>query len=350
MTILTVDQLKKMCKNRVTAAQVTNMTSFVTSINKYGHSFDLDKIYNLSSMIGQVMVENGEFTHDREIWGPTAQQKKYEPGTDLAKKLGNTQKGDGSKFRGYGPIQLTGRANVTRFYKWALANYTSLGAPKPPNFVQDPKLITTDPWEGLSALWYWHVGNPEGTSLNKYAKDNNQLMVTKRINGGTTHYDRRLDYQARAALVLLGYGVTKDEIKRFQRDHATSAGAVDGVIGDRTRAALHLASKGKLPVTSKKTETITREVQVPVKVEEEKTWYKDPETITQLGGGAAVTSMVSFLTEADVSKIITIALIIGVVFSIWYLIKENKKKKAEQKAEWIENSSPIIVSRHVEEE
>lgn len=42
---------------------------------------------------------------------------KYEPGTSVGKRLGNTKAGDGARFKGRGFIQLTGRDNYTRIGK-----------------------------------------------------------------------------------------------------------------------------------------------------------------------------------------------------------------------------------------
>jgi putative chitinase len=42
---------------------------------------------------------------------------KYEPGTRIGKRLGNTQKGDGYRFRGEGDVQNTGRANARKATK-----------------------------------------------------------------------------------------------------------------------------------------------------------------------------------------------------------------------------------------
>lgn len=85
-------------------------------------------------------------------------------------KLGNTQPGDGWKFRGRGGIQLTGRSNYEAFFKW-----------KGISINTNPDLVATvyfwDP-----ALWFfernkvwWHTG-----SVTYNACKN----VTKLVNGG----------------------------------------------------------------------------------------------------------------------------------------------------------------------
>lgn len=338
MTLITAAQLKKICKGKTTTKQNANMKSFVDAVNQFGVRFGMDHKPNLSSLIGQVMVESGEFNYDREIWGPTPVQKRYEGRKDL----GNTQKGDGSLFRGYGPIQLTGRHNVTAFYKWALENHEAYGAPVPPNFSKTPAKIVTDPWEGLSPLWYWAYGNPTGQSLNKYSRENNQLMVTKKINGGKTHYEERLNYQARAALVLLDYGVTNAEVKRFQTDNQPTAGDIDGIIGDRTRDALHIAMSGRLPVMAVKTEVIAETTQVAVKDETlEKPWYKDVEGVKELATGISIPSFLSFFTDIPMEKLLFVTAIVIAAGLGWYFIRRNKAKKQDIKALIIENQPPV---------
>lgn len=231
MAVITLEQLSK-------AAGVKpndNMRSVQIALDKYGPALGLDRPHRLAQFLAQVMHESGDFRFDREIWGPTAAQKRYDTRTDL----GNTPAvdGDGKKNAGRGPIQLTGGANIAAFEEWCRQQGYN-----PPDFTANPDLINTDPWEGLSAIWYWAVGNPTHKSLNRYADENNIEMVTRKINGGLNGYSDRLENYDDIALVLLDYG--RDDIAGFQRDAKKSGlytGELDGESGPKTRAALHLS-------------------------------------------------------------------------------------------------------------
>src|SRR5688572_11127745 len=145
---LTATLVNRIAKGKPPAA---NVKSLVDAVNTFGPKVGLDQPHRLVQFLAQIMHESGDLKHNKEIWGPTAAQKRYEGRKDL----GNTQKGDGSKYRGYGLIQLTGRDNVTRFYKWCVKNGFDV-----PNFVDHPEKIALAPWSGLDAIWYWSEGNP----------------------------------------------------------------------------------------------------------------------------------------------------------------------------------------------
>ena len=61
-----------------------------------------------AAFLAQVAHESGQFRFMEEIWGPTPAQQRYEPPSSLATTLGNTEAGDGRRFKGRGPIQITG--------------------------------------------------------------------------------------------------------------------------------------------------------------------------------------------------------------------------------------------------
>lgn len=210
-----------------------NASSAYGAYFNHGESVGLGQPHRDVQYFAQIMHESGDFRFDQELWGPTKAQKGYEGRADL----GNTQKGDGYKFRGRSGIQLTGRANYQRFTAWARKKFPTLHVP---DFEQQPELINTDPWEGLVALWYWDVGNPEGKSLNRYADRGDNEMITRRVNGGTNGLGDRLLRYRRLALIVLGYG--PNDVRAFQKLAKAKGlykGEVDGMDGPQTRVALH---------------------------------------------------------------------------------------------------------------
>ena len=91
------------------------------------------------------------------------------------KDLGNTYPGDGVRFKGRGPIQLTGRNNYRAFTKWANANgHSNIDFEANPTRLSEPK------WGFLAASYYWVVSRP---NLNKWSDEKNVLNASREING-----------------------------------------------------------------------------------------------------------------------------------------------------------------------
>ena len=124
-----------------------------------------------------------------EIWGPTDPQRRYEPPNTLAARLGNTQPGDGKRFKGRGPIQVTGRFN-----------YAKYGALLCVDLVQKPELAAAPEFAFATAGLYW-----QSNGLNELADAGDFIKITRRINGGTNGLPDRQKYHA-IALGLLATG------------------------------------------------------------------------------------------------------------------------------------------------
>ncbi|NTS30654.1 glycoside hydrolase family 19 protein [Phyllobacterium sp. BT25] len=299
----------------------TNAASLVEAVNEYGAKIGLDQPHRLAQFVPQTMHESGGLKYNKEIWGPTAAQKRYEGRKDL----GNTQKGDGSKYRGYGLLQVTGRANVTAFYKWCVAKGMN-----PPNFIEKPELIATAPWSAVSALWYWDTRN-----LNKLADRGDNENITRSINGGLNGYDDRLSYYDRTALVFLGYAV--NELTKFQKDHGLAA---DGLSGPLTRAEMHkaLVALTDKPSLAKTVQAapVVEEKKVPVKLgNPDKPWYQS-KSLAALGvTGTTVTTAVASVGTIPWQNLIVLVVAAFVAlgaFMIWSRIQDRKKQAEKAEA------------------
>lgn len=134
--------------------------------------YDIDAPERLAAFLAQIGHESGGFIYTRELWGPTPAQERYEGRKDL----GNTQPGDGSRFRGRGLIQITGRHNYQK-----AAN--ALGV----NVVDNPTLLESHALAARSAAWWWAEHG-----CNELADAGDFQALTRRINGGLNGLDDRL--------------------------------------------------------------------------------------------------------------------------------------------------------------
>ena len=84
------------------------------------------------------------------------------------KRLGNSESGDGWKYRGRGLIQITGKYNYAKF-----------------GHADDPEYLETPKGAVESAIWFWN--------FNALYNIDDFKLLTKLINGGYTNYDARLN-------------------------------------------------------------------------------------------------------------------------------------------------------------
>ena len=155
---------------------------FVPVLNTAMVRFQIVGTKRVAAFIAQVGHESGQLRWVREIWGPTAQQAGYEGRADL----GNTVAGDGSKYRGRGLIQITGRAN-----------YAACGEALGLDLLSKPELLELPQYAAMSAAWFWST-----KGLNTLADKGDFVKITRRINGGLNGQADRQGLYDKALKVL----------------------------------------------------------------------------------------------------------------------------------------------------
>jgi putative chitinase len=101
-----------------------------------------------------------------------------------ANRMGNgpEESGDGFKYRGRGPIQLTGKSNYTAFAKDMFDDWE--------NVVENPDWVTYDKdFALMSAIWFWNKNK-----LNHEADIGDIKTMTRKINGGYIGLEDRIKH------------------------------------------------------------------------------------------------------------------------------------------------------------
>lgn len=169
----------------------------------------------IAAFLAQLAHESGEYRYMEELADGSA----YEGRLDL----GNTQVLDGIKYKGRGPIQITGRSN-----------YEACGKALGLDLITNPKLLALPENGTRSAVWYWNLHN-----LSQLADKDWFKTITRRINGGYNGLSDRRNYWDRnrsiLGLPMVDLDRESDEVKAFQRMHGLAA---DGIVGSITQAML----------------------------------------------------------------------------------------------------------------
>lgn len=195
--MLTVEQLQKLKIDQ----------KWLDPLNETLTKYQINTPQRIASFIGQCQHESGNFQLLQEnlnysadalmrIWGsrfPTKEEAdKYHRNPEkIANKvyggrMGNTEDGDGWKYRGRGIKQLTGKEN-----------YRNCGNGLGVDLVANPDLLLEPKYACLSAGWFWNKHN-----LNEIADKQEYETMTRRINGGLIGFDDRKAKIAQAMQVL----------------------------------------------------------------------------------------------------------------------------------------------------
>lgn len=130
----------------------------------------------------QVGAESGSLRWMEEL-ADGSEYDRYEHPSGPWQQLGNTQAGDGRRYKGRGPIQLTGRHNYGAMSEWAYAHRLTLGRREidsPQYFVDHPERVAWKENCWLGTVWYW----TKARDVNSFADAHDIEGATVAVNGG----------------------------------------------------------------------------------------------------------------------------------------------------------------------
>lgn len=153
--------------------------AYIGPMNAAMREYGINTPARQAAFLAQIAEESIQLTAFNEL----ASGREYE---GRCADLGNCQPGDGVRYKGRGPIQLTGRAN-----------YRRVGAALGLDLEGHPELASTPEVGFRVAGYYWQTHG-----LNQLADQGNFREITHRINGGYNGESTREFYWGRARRAL----------------------------------------------------------------------------------------------------------------------------------------------------
>lgn len=172
--LVTYNQCQYIFKNSISKKHFDNLNDCLDQ-------FKINTISRKRHFLSQIAHESAGLRYFQEL----ASGKAYNGRRDL----GNIYPGDGPKFRGAGPIQLTGRANFQ-----ALADF--IGDRK---IIEQGSSYVAANYPFIASGFWWHKNN-----MNALCdRGATVAQVTKRVNGGYNGLKDRQYYYDRACQVVI---------------------------------------------------------------------------------------------------------------------------------------------------
>lgn len=177
-------------------ASSAKLSPFVDGLNAAMEEFGIDTSARQAAFLAQVGHESGSFTYLKELASGDAYEGRA--------NLGNTEEGDGRKFKGRGLLQITGRKN-----------YGLCGDALNLDLLESPELLEVPENAVRSAAWFWvrgaglnlskraiQYGVQPDCNLNDLADAEDFMGITLAINGGTNGLAERQAFFDKAQQVL----------------------------------------------------------------------------------------------------------------------------------------------------
>lgn len=191
-------QLKDLLKKLAPKTSAAKRDRFVPYLLEAMPRYGIDSDKRIAAFLATCCFESDYFKATEEYADGWAYDKSRNP--RKAKELGNTEKGDGPKFKGRGLIQLTGRANYSDFDDYLddliIAGNKLLGDGSIPFLVQNPQALGQPRLAVESACWYWQTHK-----LNPYADIHDFFAIQGVVNRGNPTKKAK-DYTSRESLYL----------------------------------------------------------------------------------------------------------------------------------------------------
>lgn len=174
MVQITADQIMQIAPE----APPDRVRQLVPYLNQAMAEFGINTRLRQAHFLAQIAHESDRFNALEEYTSGAD----YEGRTDL----GNTQPGDGVRFKGRGLFNIAGKIN-----------YEIIGKALGVDLVNNPKRLADPDLAARSAAWWWST-----VGLNSVADKDDIKAVTQRVNGGFNGLDDRTQLLERAKKVL----------------------------------------------------------------------------------------------------------------------------------------------------